>query len=147
MVRTALVEQRRRQRERQLLAGGIWRAEGSSFVFTTRDGRPLDGGNVTRDLKRLLVRTWIGGNPDCKHLRAVNRHCEDCRAERLPRLSFHSLRHSCASILLAQGVPVRDVAEILGHSDVRLTLSTYAHVIEASRDRAAGVMDRMLQVG
>ena len=44
-------------------------------------------------------------------------------------------------------VPVRDVAEILGHSDVRLTLSTYAHVIEAGRDRAAGVMERVLQVG
>jgi hypothetical protein len=41
-------------------SGGKWREEGSSFVFTTRDGRPLDGGNVTRDLKRLLVRTWIG---------------------------------------------------------------------------------------
>jgi integrase len=102
---------------------------------------------VTRDLKRLLVRTWIGGAPGCKHPKVVNRQCEDCRAEHLPRLSFHSLRHSCASILLAQGVPVRDVAEILGHSDVRLTLGTYAHVIEAGRDRAAGVMDRMLQVG
>jgi integrase len=147
IVRTALVEQRRRQRERQLLAGGTWRAEGSSFVFTTRDGRPLDGGNVTRDLKRLLVGTWIGGERDCNHRKVVNGQCEDCRAEHLPRLSFHSLRHSCASILLAQGVPVRDVAEILGHSDVRLTLSTYAHVIEASRDRAAGVMDRMLQLG
>jgi integrase len=147
LVRSALVKHRRRQRERQLVAGGQWRAEGSSFVFTTRDGRPLDGGNVTRDLKRLLVRTWIGGNPDCKHPTVVNLHCENCHAGRLPRLSFHSLRHSCASILLAQGVPVRDVAEILGHSDVRLTLSTYAHVIEASRDRAAGVMDRVLQVG
>ena len=147
IVRTALVDQRRRQRERQLLAGGQWRAEGSSFVFTTRDGRPLDGGNVTRDLKRLLVRTWIGGETDCKHANVVNRQCEDCHAEHLPRLSFHSLRHSCASILLAQGVPVRDVAEILGHSDVRLTLSTYAHVIEAGRDRAAGVMDRLIQVG
>jgi integrase len=48
---------------------------------------------------------------------------------------------------LAQGMPIRDVAEILGHSDVRLTLTTYAHVIEASRDRAAGVMDRVLQEG
>jgi integrase len=102
---------------------------------------------VTRDLKRLLLRTWIGGNPSCSHPNVVNRQCEDCKAERLPGLSFHSFRHSCASILLAQGIPVRDVAEILGHSDVRLTLSTYAHVIEASRDRASGVMDRVLQVG
>jgi integrase len=146
-VRVALVQQRQHQRERQLLAGGEWRAEGSSFVFTTRDGRPLDGGGVTRDLKRLLTQTWIGGGPDCKHPRVINRQCAECSAEHLPALSFHSLRHSCASILLANGVPVRDVAEILGHSDVRLTLSTYAHVIEASRTRAAGVMDRVLQVG
>jgi integrase len=65
----------------------------------------------------------------------------------MPALSFHALRHSCASILLAQGVPVRDVAEILGHSDVRLTLGTYAHVLEKGRRLAAGVMDRVLQVG
>jgi integrase len=147
IVRTALVDQRRRQRERQLLAGEKWRTEGSTFVFTTRDGRPLDGCGVTRDLKKLLVRTWTGGRPDCKHPNVVNRQCVDCGAEQLPALSFHALRHSCASILLAQGVPVRDVAEILGHSDVRLTLRTYAHVIEASRERTAGVMDRVLQVG
>jgi integrase len=75
----------------------------------------------------------------------VSRQCGGCRAEHLLPLSFHVLRHSCASILLAQGVPVRDVAELLGHSDIRLTLSTYAHVIEAGRDPAAGVMDRVLQ--
>jgi integrase len=146
-VRAALDQHRQHQRERQLLAGGKWRPEGASFVFTTRDGRPLDGCGVTRDLKRLLTQTWIGGRQECKHLRVDNRQCADCRAEHLPPLSFHSLRHSCASILLAQGVPVRDVAEILGHSDVRLTLGTYAHVIEAGRSRAAGVMDRVLQVG
>jgi integrase len=144
-VRAALVQHRRHQRERQLLAGGGWRAEGTSFVFTTRDGRPLDGCGVTRDLKRLLRQTWTGGRQDCRHPRVINRHCADCGGEHLPPLSFHSLRHSCASILLAQGVPVRDVAEILGHSDVRLTLDTYAHVIEAGRDRAAGVMERVLQ--
>lgn len=146
-VRMALVRHRQQQLERQLMAGGRWRAEGSSFVFTTRDGRPLDGCGVTRDLKRLLMQTWIGGRQECKHSRVVNRQCADCNAEHLPALSFHSLRHSCASILLAQGVPVRDVAEILGHSDVRLTLGTYAHVIEAGRTRAAGVMDRVLQIG
>lgn len=116
-------------------------------MFTTRDGRPLDGCGVTRDLKRLLTQTWIGGRQECKHPQVVNRQCADCNAEHLPPLSFHALRHSCASILLAHGVPVRDVAEILGHSDVRLTLSTYAHVIEAGRSRAAGVMDRVLQIG
>lgn len=146
-VRVALIQHRQQQRERQLAAGRKWRSEGSSFVFTTRDGRPLDGCGVTRDLKRLLARTWMGGHQDCKHSRVIDRLCADCGAEHLPALSFHALRHSCASILLAQGVPVRDVAEILGHSDVRLTLASYAHVIEAGRGRAAGVMDRVLRAG
>ena len=145
-VRAALLTHRQQQLERQLLAGGRWRAEGSSFVFTTRDGRPLDGCGVTRDLKRLLTQTWIGGRQECRHPRVINRQCADCSGEHLPALSFHVLRHSCASILLAQGVPVRDVSELLGHSDVRLTLNTYAHVIEAGRSRAAGVMDRVLQM-
>jgi integrase len=123
-VRLALVQHRQQQRTRQLLAGGRWRVEGSSFVFTTRDGRPLDGCGVTRDLKRLLTQTWIGGRPDCTHARVTTRECDDCGAEHLPALSFQALRHSCASILLAQGVPIRDVSEILGHSDVRLTLSS-----------------------
>ena len=145
-VRVALLTHRQQQLERQLLAGGKWRAEGSSFVFTTRDGRPLDGCGVTRDLKRMLTQTWIGGRQECRHQRVINRQCADCSAEHLPALSFHFLRHSCASILLAEGVPVRDVSELLGHSDVRLTLSTYAHVIEAGRSRAAGVMDRVLRI-
>ena len=144
-IRLALIRHRQQQRERQRLAGGTWRTEGTSFVFTTREGRPLDGCGVTRDLKRLLAQTWIGGGENCEHCEVVERRCADCGAEHLPAMSFHSLRHSCASILLAQGVPVRDVAEILGHSDIRMTLASYAHVIEAGRNRAAGVMDRVLQ--
>jgi len=88
-VRVARVQHRQQQRERQLAAGGNWRAEGSSFVFTTRDGRPLDGCGVTRDLKRLLARTWMGGRPDCKHSRVITRQCADCGAEHLPAMSFH----------------------------------------------------------
>ena len=70
----------------------------------------LDGTLVTRDLKRLLVQTWIGAKPDCKQVRQRNRECLDCGGVHLPALSFHALRHSCASLLLAAGVPMRDVS-------------------------------------
>lgn len=113
----SLERERRQQAERRLAAGGAWQR--SDFVFTTRGGRPLDGSLVTRDLKRVLA------------------------AQGLPVLSFHGLRHSCASLLLAAGVPVRDVSELLGHSDVRLTLSSYAHVLDEGRQRMAGVIDRV----
>ena len=44
---------------------------------------------------------------------------------------------------MASGVPVRDVSELLGHSDVRLTLTSYAHVLDESRAKMAGAIDRM----
>jgi integrase len=98
---------------------------------------------VTRDLKRLAARIWLGGRSDCGHARVNGRACLDCDATRLPSVSFHGLRHSCASLLLASGVPVRDVSELLGHSDVRLTLTSYAHVLDENRTRMAGVIDRV----
>lgn len=141
VVLQALERHRITQAERRLLAGPEWQR--SDFVFTTRIGRPMDGTLVTRDLKAILGRVWIGGQAECKHTRTRDRECLDCAAVRLPSLSFHGLRHSCASLLLAAGVPVRDVSELLGHSDVRLTLSTYAHVLDEGRARTSGAIDRV----
>lgn len=62
-------------------------------------------------------------------------------------LHFHSQRHSCASFLLAQGVPTRVVMEILGHSDVRLTLNTYSHVSQDLQEEAARQMSAVLWSG
>lgn len=129
------------QAARRLAAGKEWQK--SDFVFTTGVGRPLDGTLVTRDLKRILARTWLGGRSGCKHPRLRERACLDCGASQLPIVSFHGLRHSCASLLLAAGVPIRDVSELLGHSDVRLTLSSYAHVIDENRTKMAGMIDRV----
>lgn len=139
LVVRSLEQHRKAQAEKRLAAGGDWLQ--SDFVFTTRTGRPLEGTLVTRDLKRILERTWIGGRENCAHTRTRDRECLDCPARRLPSLGFHGLRHSCASLLLATGLPVRDVSELLGHSDVRLTLSTYAHVLEGNRAKVAGVID------
>jgi integrase len=129
------------QAERRLAAGADWQK--GDYVFTTRIGRPLEGTLVTRDLKRILAKTWIGGQRDCKHARLRERACLDCGATHLPVVSFHGLRHSCASLLLAAGVPIRDVSELLGHSDVRLTLTNYAHVLDENRAKLAGTMDRV----
>jgi integrase len=142
LVARALERHKTRQAARRLAAGAVWQR--SDFVFTTGTGRPMDGTLVSRDLKRLLLKTWFGGDGQCVHARTKDRECLDCAAVRLPALSFHGLRHSCASLLLAAGVPVRDVSELLGHSDVRLTLNTYAHVIDAGRSRTAGIMDGVL---
>ncbi len=58
----------------------------------------------------------------------------------LPHLRLHDLRHTCATLLIAQGVHPRVVMEILGHSQISLTMNTYGHVTHAlQRDAAARV--------
>jgi len=53
---------------------------------------------------------------------------------------FHDLRHTTAVVMLAQGIDVRTVADVLGHSDVATTLRTYAHTTEGATRRAAEVI-------
>jgi integrase len=49
---------------------------------------------------------------------------------------FHDLRHSCISLLLAKGVPVKVVSEMAGHADISVTLSVYGHVLPDMQDTA-----------
>lgn len=108
-----------RQLQERLLAGSRWRETG--YVFTTSIGTPLSASNVlNRSLRRL------------------------CERAGMPRLRFHDLRHSCATLLLVQGIPARVVADVLGHSEVSLTLNTYSHVVPGMLDDAARAMDRAL---
>ncbi len=102
---------RTRQLEERLAAGPMWEDQG--LVFSTRTGGYLHGSNVTRDFQRILAHAG------------------------LPQMRFHDMRHACASLLLAQGVQPRVVMEVLGHSQIALTMNLYAHVLpEAQRDAA-----------
>lgn len=114
---TALRDHQQQQAKEQITAGSLWR--GSPCVFTTPVGTPIDPRNDYREFKKLLA------------------HAE------LPSVRLHDLRHTAASLLLAQGVPARVVMEILGHSAIALTMNTYSHVApEVSREAA----DRMAQM-
>ena len=59
-------------------------------------------------------------------------------------MRVHDLRHTAASLLLAQNVPARVVMEILGHSQIALTMNTYSHVAPEVSREAADRMGRML---
>src|SRR5207245_6886223 len=88
----------RQDQERLGLALTDW-----NLVFSRADGQPLDGTVVTHQFQRLLSHAG------------------------LPQRRFHDLRHSCATMLLAQGVSPHVVMEILGHSQIALTKNTYTH--------------------
>lgn len=108
----------RQEAERQAAGDPAWNALG--LVFCTANGRPYDGPNVTRYAQRLLTRAG------------------------LPRLTFHELRHSCASLLAAQGIPAHEIARLLGHADARLTMNLYTHGYDEGRRRVAETMDELL---
>jgi integrase len=63
----------------------------------------------------------------------------------LPDRRFHDLRHSCATLLLVQGVPPRVVMEILGHSDISMTMNTYSHAVSELQVDAAARMEALLR--
>jgi integrase len=65
------------------------------------------------------------------------------RAE-LPRTRFHDLRHAAATFLLAQGMTLEDVKNLLGHSSITLTSNTYGHELEQRQREVARAMDAVL---
>lgn len=113
----ALRSHRARQLEERLVADS-W--DGGDLVFTNRQGGPLVGTEVTKRLQRLA------------------------RGAGIDNLRFHDLRHTCATLLLAQQVPARVVMELLGHSQIGLTMNLYSHVIPALRREAADRMEAAL---
>ena len=57
-------------------------------------------------------------------------------------MRFHDLRHSCASLLLANGVPLKQIQEWLGHSDFSTTANIYAHLDYRSKISSAQAMEK-----
>lgn len=122
VVAGALRQHRARQLEQRLAAGPLWSDHG--LVFTSGRGGPLDANNVReRSFRRLLARAG------------------------LPPMRFHNLRHAAASLLLAQGVNIKVIAEVLGHADVTVTLRIYAHLLPSAQQDAAAAMDRLFGAG
>jgi len=63
------------------------------------------------------------------------------KAANCPEVRFHDLRHTYATLALANGVPIRVVADTLGHSRTSVTMDIYAHVLPAQEQSAADAMD------
>jgi integrase len=98
---------------------GLWEDHG--LVFPSEVGTPISGRNLYRAFKIRAKRSSLPQT-----------------------LRFHDLQHTCATLLLKQGVNPKFVQELLGHADISLTLNTYSHVLPDMGDAAAGAMDAAL---
>jgi len=110
---------RAQQAWKRRMAGDAWTDYG--LVWTRDDGKPLRQEYAYRQLQRSLD------------------------AAGLKRIRFHDLRHSAATLLLALGVPLKDVSEWLGHAGIEITADLYGHVLpDAHRQAALKLEERLL---
>jgi integrase len=126
---SALVCHKTDQELERKWAGTHWQESG--YVFTTRRGTPVDPRDLLRDYYAVT--------------RPGPKKPEDPQPKLpFPAIRFHDLRHSAATLLLAQGVSARYITELLGHSQVSFTMQTYAHVLPEVRKQTAATMDEIL---
>ena len=116
----ALKKHREHQLEAKIKAGPLW--QDHDYVFCTSIGTHL---NPTRDmldqLKALLKKAG------------------------LPEIRFHDLRHSAATLLLSVGVHPKVVQEILGHSQISVTMDVYSHVLPGMQQDAMSRLNNALK--
>lgn len=111
---------RTRQLEERLKVGELW--ENRDLVFCTAVGSYF---NPTSSIQRLF--------------KNILKQAE------LPTIRFHDLRHSAATLLLGMGVHPKIVQELLGHSNISMTMNIYSHVLPSMQKEAMEKMNTMLQ--
>lgn len=101
-------------------SNGLWKDLG--FVFPSTIGTPADPTNVLKQFRKTL------------------------QAAGLPKIRFHDLRHTAASLMLNNGVDVLVASKRLGHAKPSITLDVYGHLIPSIQEEAADVLDRLITV-
>jgi integrase len=117
MLKALLWHERRQETERTAL-GTSW--INTDFIFTSAVGTPIDPRNFYREFTKI------------------------CRDAGMGDWHPHELRHSAASLMLAQGVKLQVVSQVLGHASIRMTADVYGHILDPDRQEAADAMGTLL---
>lgn len=105
------------QNEERLAAGDKWK--GSDKFFTTWNGEPMHPDTISKWFPKFLKRHG------------------------LPPIPFHGLRHTSATLLIAQGTPLKNVSSRLGHANISTTGDIYAHALKSADREAADKLDNI----
>jgi integrase len=114
----ALRLHRERQQVLKASAGSRWKE--NDLIFPSKVGTPRDPSNLRLDFNRILEKAG------------------------LPKIRFHDLRHTAASLMLNHGVPVIVASKRLGHSKPSITLDIYGHLYQEMQDEVARKMDELV---
>jgi integrase len=114
-----ILRDHKKEQERIIsLSNGNWTS--LDLIFPSSAGTPLTASNIRRDFRKLL------------------------KASGLPKIRFHDLRHTAASLMLNHGIPVLIVSKRLGHSKPSITIDVYGHLIPSRQEEAAQLMDNLM---
>ena len=106
------------QNEQRLLLGNLW--NDSDWIFTTWNGTSMYPTTPSKWFREFLKRN------------------------KLPHIPFHGLRHTSATLLIAQGAPLKNISSRLGHADIRTTGNIYGHALQSVDRKLADTMDVIL---
>ena len=121
-IREKLLALKEQQKENKRICGNCYNREYDGYVFVDAMGNIFNPRNLSSNFSKLLEMNGL------RHIR------------------FHDLRHSCASLLLANDVPMKQIQEWLGHSDISTTANIYSHLDYKSKLTSANVMDNILSL-
>ena len=113
-----LLRLKEEQAQNRKLCGRSYSKKYTEYISVDQLGQLLKPGHITQHFPQVLEKNG------------------------LRKIRFHDLRHSCASLLLANGVPLKQIQEWLGHSDFSTTANIYAHLDYRSKISSAQAMEQ-----
>lgn len=113
-----ILEYKNYQEEQKLKCGSLW--HDSDFVFTQKYGEPMHPYTMTKWFSKFI---------------------ED---NNLKKITFHQLRHTSASVLVQEGINIKEVSSRLGHSTSSTTLNIYSHVLKSADQGASDAMRNVI---
>ena len=122
-----LKKYRKEQQELRLSLGDQW--QGDNYIFIQWNGKQMHPSTPYHTFKDIIKK--------------YNSTVDD-PAKKLPDIPLHGLRHTSATLLIAEQVDIKTVSARLGHSQTSTTLNIYAHSLKKLDEKAVDILDHIL---